>query len=37
MDVRKEQGYNGATTLDGIFMYAKSLDGPVREFTHAKP
>ena len=33
MDVRKEQGYNGATTLDGIFMYAKSLDGPVREFT----
>jgi hypothetical protein len=33
MDVRKEQGYNGGTNLDGIFMYARSLDGPVREFS----
>jgi hypothetical protein len=33
MDVRKEQGYNGGTNLDGIFMYARSLDGPAREFS----
>jgi hypothetical protein len=33
MDVRKETGYNGGTNLDGVFMYARSLDGPVKEFT----
>jgi len=33
MDERKQSGYNGATTVDGVFMFARSLDGPVKEFT----
>ncbi|TDX01615.1 hypothetical protein [Dinghuibacter silviterrae] len=33
MDERKQTGYNGNANLDGIFMYARTLDGPVKEFT----
>ncbi len=33
MDERKENGYNGATNIDGVFYYAKTTDGPVKEFT----
>jgi hypothetical protein len=33
MDERKQTGYNGNPNLDGIFLYAHSLDGPFKEFT----
>lgn len=33
MDERKQTGYNGNSNLDGIFMYARTLDGPLKEFT----
>ncbi|HTJ10554.1 MAG TPA: hypothetical protein VL547_00945 [Dinghuibacter sp.] len=33
LDERKQTGYNGSNTIDGIFMYARSLDGQLKEFT----
>lgn len=33
MDERKENGYNGATNIDGVFYYAKNTDGVVKEFS----
>lgn len=33
MDERKQTGYNGNANLDGIFMYSRTLDGPLKEFT----
>jgi hypothetical protein len=33
MDERKQTGYNGNANLDGIFMYARTLDGTLKEFT----
>ncbi len=33
MDDQKQNGYNGNVNLNGIFMYAKTLDGPLKELT----
>lgn len=33
LDERKQTGYNGSNTIDGIFMFARTLDGPIKEFT----
>lgn len=33
MDERKESGYNGGSVINGVFLYARSVDGPFKEFT----
>jgi hypothetical protein len=36
MDAQKRNGYNGNVDLYGVFMYAKTLDGPLKELTRKR-